>query len=126
MDCDVVPVFVVSRTFRYTVKIVGDHYEKVPVPEDNWVWSKIGVIDMHNPDRWGMLQVPYHGSSSFLLHHPPPPPPPPGTHVLDVGRPAAGLPACDIRRFLIRSFEKLSFSPRVCLYWPDWSVLIRI
>lgn len=42
---------------EYTVKIVGDHYEKVPhVPEDNWVWSKIGVIDMHNPDRWGMLQ----------------------------------------------------------------------
>ena len=33
------------------------YYNKVAnAPEDNWVWSPIGVIDMHNPDRWGMLQ----------------------------------------------------------------------
>ena len=42
---------------EYHITTVGDHYEKVPnVPVDNWVWSPIGVIDMHNPDRWGMLQ----------------------------------------------------------------------
>jgi len=24
--------------------------------EDNWVWNPIGVIAMHNPDQWGILQ----------------------------------------------------------------------
>lgn len=32
-------------------------YQKVPdVPEDNWVWSPQGVIDMHRPEMWGVLQ----------------------------------------------------------------------
>ena len=25
-------------------------------PEDNWVWSPIGAINMHIPDRWGYVQ----------------------------------------------------------------------
>lgn len=25
-------------------------------PEDNWVWSPQGVIDMHRPERWGIVQ----------------------------------------------------------------------
>ncbi|MDR9446959.1 MAG: carbohydrate-binding family 9-like protein [Balneolaceae bacterium] len=25
-------------------------------PEDNWVWSPQGVIDMHLPERWGIIQ----------------------------------------------------------------------
>lgn len=25
-------------------------------PEDNWVWSPIGLINMHIPDRWGYVQ----------------------------------------------------------------------
>ncbi len=25
-------------------------------PEDNWVWSPQGVIDMHRPERWGYVQ----------------------------------------------------------------------
>jgi len=25
-------------------------------PEDNWVWSPQGAIDMHRPERWGMVQ----------------------------------------------------------------------
>ena len=25
-------------------------------PEDNWVWSPQGVIDMHRPERWGRLR----------------------------------------------------------------------
>jgi Flp pilus assembly protein TadD len=30
---------------------------KVPnTPEDNWVWSPAGVIDMHRPEMWGLLQ----------------------------------------------------------------------
>ena len=24
-------------------------------PEENWVWSATGKIDMHMPDRWGYL-----------------------------------------------------------------------
>lgn len=27
-----------------------------PLPEDNWVWSPQGVIDMHYPERWGVVQ----------------------------------------------------------------------
>lgn len=27
-----------------------------PLPEDNWVWSPQGVIDMHLPERWGIIQ----------------------------------------------------------------------
>lgn len=31
-------------------------YRKTPnTPEDNWVWSPQGVIDMHLPDRWGVV-----------------------------------------------------------------------
>jgi hypothetical protein len=26
------------------------------LPEHNWVWSPQGVIDMHRPERWGMVQ----------------------------------------------------------------------
>ncbi|HEY4416548.1 MAG TPA: sugar-binding protein [Verrucomicrobiae bacterium] len=32
-------------------------YQKLPnVPEDNWVWSPQGVIDMHRPEMWGVVQ----------------------------------------------------------------------
>jgi ketosteroid isomerase-like protein len=24
--------------------------------EDNWVWSPIGIVDMHRPERWGFVQ----------------------------------------------------------------------
>jgi hypothetical protein len=27
-----------------------------PLPEDNWVWSAQGAIDMHMPERWGYVQ----------------------------------------------------------------------
>lgn len=26
-----------------------------PIPEHNWVWSAMGLIDMHVPERWGYL-----------------------------------------------------------------------
>ena len=26
-----------------------------PLPEDNWVWSPQGAIDMHMPERWGFV-----------------------------------------------------------------------
>jgi hypothetical protein len=32
-------------------------YEKVPdTKEDNWVWSPQGVVDMHRPEKWGLVQ----------------------------------------------------------------------
>jgi hypothetical protein len=35
----------------------GKQYRKVPgKPEDNWVWSPQGLINMHVPDRWGYVQ----------------------------------------------------------------------
>jgi len=42
---------------EYHVTVVGDHYEKVPgLPEDNWVWSSQDVVNMHIPERWGIIQ----------------------------------------------------------------------
>ncbi|GGH13985.1 hypothetical protein FAZ19_07895 [Sphingobacterium alkalisoli] len=32
------------------------HENGKPISEDNWVWSPIGVINMHYPERWGYLQ----------------------------------------------------------------------
>ncbi|WP_420456020.1 carbohydrate-binding family 9-like protein [Rubrivirga sp.] len=35
----------------------GGDYEKVPdTPENNWVWSPQGIVDMHRPERWGFVQ----------------------------------------------------------------------
>jgi hypothetical protein len=38
-------------------EVVDGKYRRVPgTKEDNWVWSPQGMIDMHRPDRWGILQ----------------------------------------------------------------------
>jgi Carbohydrate family 9 binding domain-like len=38
-------------------EVVAGKYQKVPKrPEHNWVWSPQGVINMHRPERWGVLQ----------------------------------------------------------------------
>ncbi|WP_071790484.1 carbohydrate-binding family 9-like protein [Sphingobacterium deserti] len=37
---------------RYQRKKSDDKF----VPEDNWVWSPIGVVNMHHPERWGYLK----------------------------------------------------------------------
>ena len=37
-------------------QITQGRYEKVPdTPEDNWVWSAQGRVNMHIPDRWGQV-----------------------------------------------------------------------
>ena len=42
---------------EWQTNIVAGKYEKVPKqPEDNWVWSPQGLIDMHVPDRWGYVR----------------------------------------------------------------------
>jgi len=40
--------------WRY--EVVEGRYVKKPGPEDNWVWSPQGVVDMHRPWMWGRLQ----------------------------------------------------------------------
>jgi hypothetical protein len=43
--------------WAYTIE--AGKYVKVPKSrrdEDNWVWSPIGLIDMHRPERWGLLR----------------------------------------------------------------------
>lgn len=42
---------------EWEILSTGNKYQKVPNrPEDNWVWSPQGVIDMHRPEMWGLLQ----------------------------------------------------------------------
>lgn len=48
---------------QWPLRVVDGRYEKVrePVdwtdhPEDNWVWSPQGAINMHMPERWGVVE----------------------------------------------------------------------
>jgi hypothetical protein len=44
---------------EWLIDIIDGKYRKIPKemrPEDNWVWSPQGVIDMHRPERWGCVQ----------------------------------------------------------------------
>jgi hypothetical protein len=44
---------------EWLVDIIDGKYRKIPKemrPEDNWVWSPQGVVDMHRPERWGFVQ----------------------------------------------------------------------
>jgi hypothetical protein len=39
--------------WKYDITPAG--YKKLQGPEDNWVWSPQGVVDMHRPEFWGEL-----------------------------------------------------------------------
>jgi len=42
---------------EWQVTVNDNKYEKRPAtPEDNWVWSPQGVIDMHRPEMWGLVR----------------------------------------------------------------------
>ena len=42
---------------EWQTSVVNGRYVKVPgIPEDNWVWSPQGVIDMHQPEQWGYVR----------------------------------------------------------------------
>ncbi len=42
---------------QWVLDIVNGKYVKRPgLPEDNWVWSPQGVVDMHQPEMWGELE----------------------------------------------------------------------
>ncbi len=41
---------------EWTHTAAAGRYLKVPGrPEDNWVWSPQGVVDMHQPEHWGFV-----------------------------------------------------------------------
>ena len=48
---------------EWRVEVKEGRYEKVrdpktgkPLPEDNWVWSPQGLVNMHYPELWGYVQ----------------------------------------------------------------------
>jgi hypothetical protein len=48
---------------EWDLEVSDDEYQKVTDPasgrpnrEHNWVWSPQGVIDMHRPERWGVVE----------------------------------------------------------------------
>ena len=42
---------------QWHTEVTGGRYVKRPnVAEDNWTWSPQGVVDMHRPERWGLLR----------------------------------------------------------------------
>jgi len=42
---------------EWQIEIKDGKYVKVPkTPENNWIWSAQGVIDMHRPEKWGYVQ----------------------------------------------------------------------
>ncbi|RYX84490.1 hypothetical protein EON83_09795 [bacterium] len=42
---------------EWDIETQGEKITKIPNrPEHNWVWSPQGVIDMHQPERWGYIQ----------------------------------------------------------------------
>lgn len=42
---------------EWKIEVKDGKYVKVPkTPENNWIWSPQGVIDMHRPETWGYVQ----------------------------------------------------------------------
>jgi hypothetical protein len=42
---------------EWQITTTNSAYVKVPNrPEDNWVWSPTGVVDMHRPEMWGRIE----------------------------------------------------------------------
>jgi hypothetical protein len=41
---------------QWDLNIVDNGYEKTDSPEYNWVWSPQGLVNMHYPEMWGLVQ----------------------------------------------------------------------
>ncbi len=42
---------------EWPVEVVDGRYRKVEgKPEENWCWSPQGVVDLHRPEHWGVIQ----------------------------------------------------------------------
>ena len=56
---------------QWDVDIVEEQYVKTDSPEFNWVWSPQGLIYMHMPDLWGLVQFtetsPEQGNVEFQI-----------------------------------------------------------
>ncbi|HRF59710.1 MAG TPA: carbohydrate-binding family 9-like protein [Fimbriimonadaceae bacterium] len=53
---------------QWTLDVIDGRYVKRPgLPEDNWVWTPQGAIDMHRPERWGFLQFAEDADAPFVL-----------------------------------------------------------
>lgn len=54
---------------EWLIDIIDGKYRKVPNrPEDNWIWSPQGVVDMHRPERWGFVQFSTAAPGSAKFH----------------------------------------------------------
>ncbi|WP_439482960.1 carbohydrate-binding family 9-like protein [Cyclobacterium plantarum] len=64
---------------QWQIEAEGNGYKKKlnpetgkTYPEDNWVWSAMGPINMHIPERWGYVQFSEitvgEGTASFQIH----------------------------------------------------------
>lgn len=52
---------------EWQVTTQGGSYVKTPkTPENNWIWSPQGVIDMHRPERWGYVQFARDAGAEFI------------------------------------------------------------
>jgi len=40
---------------QWQLDVIDGEYVKKEVPEDNWVWSEQGSVNMHMPERWGYV-----------------------------------------------------------------------
>ncbi len=48
---------------EWQTRIESGRYQKVPdTPEDNWVWSPQGIVDMHQPEHWGYVEFSTRGA----------------------------------------------------------------
>lgn len=59
---------------EWQTEIINGEYKKVintatgkPYPEDNWIWSPIGRVDMHMPELWGFLYFSDNENTSFEI-----------------------------------------------------------
>jgi len=53
---------------EWEVQVAGKLITKVPKrPEDNWVWSPQGAIDMHRPERMGVRPVLNRGAGKSFV-----------------------------------------------------------
>lgn len=41
---------------QWDLEAVDDGYVKLDRPEHNWVWSAQGLVNMHYPERWGIVE----------------------------------------------------------------------
>lgn len=52
---------------EWDTEVVDGRTVKLPGrPEHNWVWSPQGVIDMHQPERWGYVQFAESADAAFV------------------------------------------------------------